>query len=84
MHSRPSLHAGYERLMGSAVVNQRLASDLLRDPRGTALAFGLAPSDAEVVADIRASDLGAFAAVLLPRLYGKATPDVFHRRAAAG
>jgi hypothetical protein len=36
------------------------------------------------VADIRVTDLRAFAAALLPRLYGKGVPDVLHRRAAAG
>lgn len=84
MLSRLPLHVGYERLMGSAIVDTTLASDLLRDPRGTALAFGLAPADAEVAADIRAADLRAFAAALLPRLYGKSTAHAFHRRAAAG
>jgi hypothetical protein len=61
-----------------------MASDLLRDPRGTALAFGLASADADLVTDIRATDLRTFAAALLPRLYGKGVPGVLYRRAAAG
>jgi hypothetical protein len=84
MLARHSLHAGYERLIGTAFVDSRLANDLLHDPRGTALAFGLTAADAEMAADIRAGDLRTFATALLPRLYGKGTPDVLSRRAAAG
>jgi hypothetical protein len=70
--------------MGSAIVDSALANDLLRDPRGTALAFGLAPADADMAADIHASDLRAFASALYPRLYGRGTPHALNRRAAAG
>jgi hypothetical protein len=84
MINRRTLHQGYERLIGTAVVDSTLGSNLLRDPRGTALAFGLAPADADIVADIRAADLRTFAAALLPRLYGKGATDVYYRSAAAG
>ena len=79
-----SLHAGFERLVGAAVVDPILSHDLLRDPRGTAIRFGLAPADADIVADIRAMDLRSFATALLPRLYGKGVPSVPQRSAIAG
>lgn len=84
MIARRALHPGYERLIGTAVVDSTLGTNLLRDPRGTAIAFGIAPADADLAADIRAADLRTFAAALLPRLYGRGTPDVLYRSAAAG
>lgn len=84
MASGHHLHAGYERLVGTALVDSKLATALLRDPRGTALRFGLEPADAEVVADIRAVDLRSFATALLPRLYGKGVTGVPNRSAIAG
>ena len=67
---RPTLHAGFERLLGTACVDHELGHALLQDPRGTAIRFGLAPADVELIADIRASDLRTLARQLLPRLYG--------------
>lgn len=84
MIRRPALHPGYERLIGAAAVDPSLGRALLRDPRGTALQFGIAPHDAEMVTDIRAADLRSFAVALLPRLYGKATTDVTQQRAVVG
>lgn len=78
------LHPGYERLIGAAVVDPALKYALLRDPRGTALQFGLTPEDAGLVTDIRAADLGSFATALLPRLYGKGAASVPQRSAVAG
>lgn len=66
----PALHPGYERLIGAAAVDSSLGRALLRDPHGTALRFGIAPQDADMVTDIRAADLQSFAAALLQRLYG--------------
>lgn len=79
-----ALHPGYERLIGAAAVDPTLGRALLRDPRGTALRFGLAPQDADVAADIRAADLRTFATALLPRLYGKGSLHVPQRSAVAG
>ena len=83
MHHR-ALHAGYERLIGAAAVDPALRRSLLRDPRGTALTYGLAPHDADLVSDIRARDLRTFATALLPRLYGKGAIGVTQRSAVAG
>ncbi len=79
-----TLHPGFERLIGAAAVDSTLNRDLLRDPRATALRFGLTPGDADLAADIRAVDLRAFASALLPRLYGKVTTHVPQRSAVAG
>ena|SRR5579862_2810698 len=80
----PALHAGFERLIGAAYTDAALGNALLRDPRGTALEFGLTPEDAAVVADIRAVDLRSFAAMLLPRIYGKGVARVPGHNAFAG
>jgi len=79
-----TLHPGFERLIGAAAVDPALGRDLLRDPRETALRFGLAPGDADLADGIRAADLRAFAATLLPHLYGKGTARVPQRSAVAG
>lgn len=84
MTTHRTLHPGYERLIGTAAVDPPLARSLLRDPRATALRFGLTPSDANVVADIHATDLRTFASALLPRLYGNGTTRVPQRSAIAG
>jgi hypothetical protein len=73
MSPSPVLHAGFEQLIGTAAVDPGFKSALLREPRNTALRFGIAPADADLVADIRASDLQTFAGTLLPRLYGSST-----------
>ncbi len=65
------LHAGFERLIAAAAVDRKARASLLRDPRSAALAFGLTTPDADIVADIRASDLKSFAMALLPRIYGE-------------
>lgn len=83
MIPRRALHAGYERLIGTAAIDSSLHRALLRDPRGTALKFGLSADDAAMAADIRATDLRSFAATLLPRLYGEGTSDR-QRSAVAG
>jgi len=79
-----TLHPGFERLIGAAAVDPALGRALLRDPRGTALGFGLAADDADLAAGIHAIDLRAFASALLPRLYGKDTTRVPQRSAVAG
>lgn len=84
MAPSPTLHAGFERLIGSAFTDAALKQDLLGNPRATALRFGLSRADAEIVADIRATDLRAFAGTLLPRLYGKVDPRVPYCTAVAG
>jgi hypothetical protein len=83
MMRRPALHPGYERLVGAAATDPTLGRALLRDPRATALGYGLRPDEADLVADIRAADLRTFAALLLPRLYGKDGAREFRRSAAA-
>lgn len=79
---RPTLHAGFERLLGTACVDHDLGHALLQDPRGTALRFGLAQEDAELIADIRAADLRTLARQLLPRLYGGRAWNLVAARAA--
>jgi len=79
-----TLHPGFERLIGTAAVDPTLSQALLRDPRATALRFGLTPGDADLAAGIRAADLRTFAATLLPRLYGKGIARVPQRSAVAG
>ncbi len=69
MYMTRQLHAGFERLVGTAIVDREVRAALLRDPQQAALAFGIGPADAAKVADIRASDLQAFAQALLPRIY---------------
>jgi len=64
------LHAGIERLMGTALVDAAVRRSLLHDPQQAALEFGLPTTDAAIVADIHAPDLRTFAQALLPRLYG--------------
>ncbi len=80
----PALHPGYERLIGAAAVDPTLGRALLRDPRGTALRFGIEPNEADMVSDIRAADLRSFAAALLPRLYGKGATGVAQHSAVVG
>jgi hypothetical protein len=84
MSPSPVLHAGFEQLIGTAAVDPGFKSALLRDPRLTALRFGIAPADADLVADIRASDLRTFAGTLLPRLYGSTTRGVSRSDTLAG
>lgn len=84
MSRHPALHPGYERLIGAAAVDPTVSRALLSDPRTTALQFGIAPQDADVVSDIRAADLRSFAALLLPRLYGKGASGVYQRSAVVG
>jgi hypothetical protein len=80
----PQLHAGYERLLGTALVDGEVKNRLLRNPKETALTFGISPVDVEMVADIRATDLRAFATALLPRLYGERAFGVAGRSVVAG
>lgn len=71
MAPHPTLHAGFERLIGTAATDKAFNSALLRNPRAAALEFGLTLHDADIVSDIHARDLRTFASVLLPRLYGR-------------
>ncbi|HEV7214096.1 MAG TPA: hypothetical protein VGP33_03145 [Chloroflexota bacterium] len=71
-------------MIGTAAVDPVFSSALLKDPRAMALEFGIAAKDAEMVADIRARDLRAFATALLPRLYGKGSTRAPFRSAVAG
>ena len=73
MSTGATLHAGYEQLMGAAAVDAGLRMARLADPGETARRFGLSAGDAAIVALPRATDLGAFAAALPPRLYGGST-----------
>lgn len=84
MIRRPTLHAGYERLIGTAAIDHDLSVELLGDPRTTAISFGISPSDADLVADIHAVDLRQFSATLVSRLYGMGAANVLNRSAAAG
>jgi hypothetical protein len=84
MSSRLALHAACERLIGAAIVDGDLRQGLLRDPRGTALAFGLSPMEAEMFATIHAADLQHFAASLIDHLYGMSVVHVVNRSTAAG
>jgi hypothetical protein len=84
MAPAPRLHAGFERLIGTAFTDPSLKQNLLRDPRATALQFGLTGADAEMVSDIHVKDLRAFATVLMPRLYGRIDPRVGYSAAVAG
>ncbi len=79
-----SIHVDYERLIGTAVVDATVRNDLLSNPHATALSFGLTSNDANLVADIQASDLRSFAATLLPRLYGHDTSAMPARYVAIG
>ena len=63
-----ALHAGVERLLGTACVDRELCRALLRDPVGTARGFGLSEADASLLSGIRATDLPGLARALLPRL----------------
>jgi hypothetical protein len=80
----PQLHADFERLIGTALVDRDVKDRLLRNPKETALTFGISPADVEIVADIRATDLRAFATALLPRLYGERAFGVSRRSVVAG
>jgi hypothetical protein len=84
MAPHPTLHSGFERLIGTAAVDPVFSTALLQNPHAMALKFGIAPSDAEMVADIRARDLRSFATALLPRLYGKGNSRAPFRSAVAG
>ena len=84
MRSRIVLHAAFERLVGAATVDSDLRQRLLRDPRGTALAFGLSPMEAQMLADIHAPDLQHFALSLIDHLYGMSGVHVLDRSTAAG
>jgi hypothetical protein len=84
MAPHPTLHAGFERMIGTAAVDGVFSAALLSDPHGTALKFGIAPREAAMVADIQAHDLRTFATMLLPRLYGKGLERATAREAIAG
>ena len=84
MAPHPTLHAGFERLIGTAATDHTFSMDLLGNPHATALRFGLSPVDAALVSDIQARDLRTFASILLPRLYGKAVTHATCREAVAG
>ena len=84
MSPSPTLHAGFEQLIGTAAVDPGFKRALLREPRVTALRFGITPADADLVADIRASDLRSFAGALLPRLYRSNTRGVRRADSVAG
>ncbi len=72
MRPRQQLHSGFERLIGTALVDTTVRRSLLQDPQQAALEFGLSATDAAVVADIRATDIRTFAQTLIPRLYSEA------------
>lgn len=78
------LHAGYERLIGSAIIDCDLRAALLRDPERTARTFGISAEDAALCADIYVSTMQQFAASLLPRLYETKVSYVPRRTAVAG
>ncbi len=81
MYMTRQFHAGFERLVGTAIVDAEVRAALLRDPQQAALAFGIEPADAARVADIRAVDLQAFAQALFPRIYdAAATADRSYAR----
>jgi hypothetical protein len=84
MSPSPTLHAGFEQMIGTAAVDMGFKSALLHNPHHTALSFGIAPADAALVADIRATDLRAFASALLPRLYGSNAGATRRADAVAG
>jgi hypothetical protein len=84
MAPHPTLHAGFERLIGAASVDTAFSTALLTNPRATALKFGIAAHEADMVADIQARDLRAFATALLPRLYGKGNSHGSYRSAVTG
>jgi len=52
------------KLIGTAVTDQRFGALLLANPRTTAQCFGLATEEVEAVASIRASTLSEFAQYL--------------------
>jgi hypothetical protein len=72
------LHPGYERLIGSALLDGRVAQALLADPVNTARALGLPEADAARLAGIRAGDLTSFARALVRQTYG--LEDVWEER----
>ena len=72
MYMTRPLHAGFERLVGTAIVDPKVRAALLRDPQKAALAFGIESADAAKVADIRANDLQDFVKALFPRIYDDA------------
>ena len=84
MAPHPTLHADFERLIGTAAVDHSFGAALLGNPHATALEFGLSQQDAALVAGIQARDLRTFASILLPRLYGKAVTHATSREAVAG
>lgn len=84
MIRRTALHSGFERLIGAAMVDRDLSSELLRDPCATALSFGLSTADADLVSDIRSPDMRHFATALVGRIYGIGAEHVVNSSAAAG
>lgn len=64
------LHDSYERLVGTAAIDLRLRTALLRSPGRTAREFGISDEDTRLVENIQVEDLRAFARVLCERLYG--------------
>jgi len=69
MYMTRPLHAGFERLVGTAIVDPKVRAALLRDPQKAALTFGIGSADAAKIADIRATDLQDFVKALFPRIY---------------
>ncbi len=84
MAPHPTLHASFERLIGTAAVDHSFGAALLGNPGAAALEFGLSAKEAAMVADIQARDLRTFASILLPRLYGKAVTHAECSEAVAG
>lgn len=64
-----TLHVGFERLIGTALVDPAWRHRLLGDPAGTVRAFGLPDADVAMVAQIRAKDLPGFVSSLRTLLY---------------
>jgi len=54
MAPHPTLHADFERLIGTAAVDHSFGAALLGNPHATALEFGLSQQDAALVAGIQA------------------------------
>lgn len=75
------LHTGYERLIGTAITDRCVRANLLSDPQGTALRFGITADEADLIADVPTTDLQSLAAALVSRLYGdSSTAPLLKRR----
>jgi hypothetical protein len=66
------MHACFERMIGTALVDKNFARTLLSNPRATAITFGASAADADKIADIHVMDLASFAQALQSRIYGPA------------